>query len=1233
MSAHAQQFRGTSRFEVVSQVGQGGTGFVYEVVDHERNSRLALKTLRTPDAEAILLLKNEFRAIQDMSHPNLVVPKELFEENGQWFFTMDYVEGTDVLAYVRRSPPGASDASGEREIHVEGAPLDGRGVLDEARLRSALRQLATGLCALHASHKVHRDIKPSNILVTPEGRVLILDFGIVADAARLKRSEEDFLVGTVHYMAPEQAAGEAVTPAADWYAVGGMLYQALTGQLPFNGTMQEVLGRKMIAEPPAPSAVAEGVPADLSQLCVDLLRTDPSKRPEGFEILERLGVSATDESSHAARAAMFIGRKAELRVLEEAFAAAKTDAVTLLVEGESGVGKSFLVREFTARAAERSQAVVFRGRCYERESVPYKAVDSLIDDLSQFLSSLPEDEAAALLPPQAGLLRKLFPVLETVHVVHEARITHIDVPNPQEVRARVFDVLRELLQNIARRNRLVLVIDDLQWADADSLALLSEVLRPPSAPPLLLLASIRIGTEKARRGETIGERLARLPGDVRHIRLDALPTADARDLIRQLIGTAEGAAAEREIDAILAEAKGHPLFIDELVRHRATHREVAAPSRLDEALWERASRLSPAARKLLELVAIAGVPLQQQVVAHAAALDFGQVFDSVSALRSAHFVRTSGVYRKDTVEAYHDRVRESVLRHIDDATRKEWHGRLAVALEQSADFDPEMLATHWSGAGNATRAREYAIRAADQAASALAFDHAAALYRMALDLGSKDASKGLKVKLAEALTNAGRGAEAARVYVDAAGGASTNEALDLRRRAAEEFMCSGHFDEGARTFDDVLVAMGIRTPRTPMGIIFSLLVFSVVLAIRGFKYVARPAEAIDPRDLLIIDCLYSAGSGFGMSDHIRGKEFQLRTLLHALKTGEKSRVVRALAFYGAANASTGGPGYARTMKMHGVVEKMAAEVKQPFTDAMTLLVAAYAYQFTGQWTRARDTFLTAEAILRDQCVGVSYELASVRTLLLRTYASLGDIDELARRAETAVREADQRGDLYTAINLRCSATSFLGLLRDDLAGAQRELDWAGEHLAKGGFHVQHYFHLASQSNAWLYAGDAERCHAEMTAKWPAVKRSMLLRVQAVRIMVNDVRARTAIVLATRSGADRAHRKAAEGYVRAIEREDMEWARPHARMLRASLAHLDGDARGALSHLEAAEAEFAAADMQLLAQIARRRRGLLMNGDGGAALRTTADAWLTARGIQSPAKLTALYSPGFAAERD
>src|SRR4029077_10930444 len=135
-----------------------------------------------------------------------------------------------------------------------------------------------------------------------------------------------------------------------------------------------------------------------------------------------------------------------------------------------------------------------------------------------------------------------------------------------------------------------------------------------------------------------------------------MPATDARELVENLLqGRVANDVGTHDVDAILAETKGHPLFIDELVRHRA-HHGGDSPTRLDEALWDRATRLPPPARKLLELVAVSGVPLAQEVAGQAAALDYPQMFDALSALRAAHFVRTSGVYKQDTVEAYHDRV-------------------------------------------------------------------------------------------------------------------------------------------------------------------------------------------------------------------------------------------------------------------------------------------------------------------------------------------------------------------------------------------------------------------------------------------------------------------------------------------------------------------------------------------------------------------------------------------------
>ena len=172
---------------------------------------------------------------------------------------------------------------------------------------------ALGLAALHRAHKVHRDIKPSNILVTPEGRVVILDFGLVADLEN--RLPEAHLVGTYSYMAPEQASLKPVGAPADWYSVGVLLYQALTARMPVPGTAREVLVMKQAFEPAPPSTLVD-VPPDLDNLAIDLLRIDPAARPSEREILRRLGVEAPpDDPDFWSHEPHFIGRKAELATL------------------------------------------------------------------------------------------------------------------------------------------------------------------------------------------------------------------------------------------------------------------------------------------------------------------------------------------------------------------------------------------------------------------------------------------------------------------------------------------------------------------------------------------------------------------------------------------------------------------------------------------------------------------------------------------------------------------------------------------------------------------------------------------------------------------------------------------------------------------------------------------------------------------------------------------------------
>jgi predicted ATPase len=228
------------------------------------------------------------------------------------------------------------------------------------------------------------------------------------------------------------------------------------------------------------------VPADLDALCIDLLRRRPHDRPSGGEVLRRLG--STTRSS--ARAIEFVGRTHELAALHEAYAAGAWPRV-VLVSGSPGIGKSALVGRFL-RAIQRQAPtpIVLSGRCYEREAVPYKAFDELVDVLAEYLRELPTAQQLALLPDGFDALARVFPVMRRL----QPRAASAGETLPSDARAirkRAGRALRQLLANLGSTSPVVLSIDDLQWADTDSIALLVELLRGQAPPRMLLVAAFR----------------------------------------------------------------------------------------------------------------------------------------------------------------------------------------------------------------------------------------------------------------------------------------------------------------------------------------------------------------------------------------------------------------------------------------------------------------------------------------------------------------------------------------------------------------------------------------------------------------------------------------------------------------------------------------------------------------------------------------------------------------------
>ncbi|HEX9101749.1 MAG TPA: serine/threonine-protein kinase, partial [Polyangia bacterium] len=410
----AQGLAGRGRFTLRRELGRGAMGVIYEAFDADWGVPVAVKTLRAMAPEALLRLKNEFRAVEGIYHPNLVRLGELLEDNGRWLFTMELVDGEELVRWVRHD-----------------------GACDHARLRDGLRQLVEALQALHKAGYVHRDIKPSNVLVTREGRVVLLDFGLVTRVAADDALTRGLVVGTAGYMAPEQAAGLPVTPSADWYAVGALMHEALTGALPRDG-----------------EAALDGVPADLGALCSSLLVRDPERRAEFPAIARALGLPS-ERTDAEAWEPPFVGRAVELAALHDAFAAARVSGnTTVFVSGDSGIGKSTLARRFVRELLERGDEVlVLEGHASDRELVPFNGFDSIIDGLARWLATLPSEAARALLPADADALAALFPVLARAAAIARGG-SPADEPAPAR-RRRAFVALRELLSAIARRQPLV----------------------------------------------------------------------------------------------------------------------------------------------------------------------------------------------------------------------------------------------------------------------------------------------------------------------------------------------------------------------------------------------------------------------------------------------------------------------------------------------------------------------------------------------------------------------------------------------------------------------------------------------------------------------------------------------------------------------------------------------------------------------------------------------------------
>lgn len=1196
------------RFEILRKIGSGGMGTVYEAFDRMLSSRIAIKMLLRSSALSVSLFKQEFRSIAHIQHRNLVTLYEFFAQEEPWFFTMEFVPGATFLDFVRGQP---ADTKSER-------------------LREAFAQVAEGLAALHEAGKLHCDIKPGNVIVSDAGRAVLLDFGLVSDLESPLANAA--LAGTPAYMSPERVLGERMTPASDWYSAAVMLYEALFGARVPSAIVRlrgQQCGESGFTPP------VSGVAGDLHELCLQMLALRPEDRPRADEILHRLSCSPLPPVHGAAKPARrdpsLLGREAEMRQLALGFERSRSEPVIVSITGESGIGKSALIGRFVSDWSARSGVTVLRGRCYDRESMPFNAFDELIDGLSAFLAGLTAERLSAIQPPDFALLCRVFPVFRALD---PSQTEDAPPQDRRQLRRRAFTAFRELIRRVAGLTRLVLCIDDLQWGDPDSAALLGELFAVDDPPDILLVVASRTaGASPCAFLRSFFEELARTSRlEPVNLHLEVL----GADAAAALAAAALEDAGFREhpeplVQRIARESQGNPYLLQQLAQYTseigaATDPQVEPAVNLGAAVRSRIEELPDSARRLLEVVAVCGRPVRDSVAMEAAE----RPSDSLrwlTLLRTRKFIRAMTIGENEAFEPYHDRLRDAVLGEIPDGRLKRHHLHVAVALENSGDAEPESLATHFEAAGEPDQAGKYYVRAGRNAFESLAFHNASNLLGKGLSLAAytPEERAGVQTLLGEALANSGRGFQAAQAF-EQSSLADPEAGLSGLCRAGYHYAASGHVAEGKRALTPALERLGISLPLESKWSVLTLMAVRALLRAYEPVWAGRVRSVRDPVDIARIDLCWYIGTGLGLVELMTGAIFTSYSLYLALRAGDPSRIARGLAWEAAIAASQSHSGKRRAVRLLASCRTLLTRRHNPHSAAMLLLCEGQAHFSHGQWDPALANFDEADKLFTGQCRGVSFELATLHGFRLQTLVYRGNYRALRALTAECLDLARTSGDLYLETFIQGAIQPLLFLTDDRPDLAARSTEEALRKWTTPGYHLQHA--LIDQVRAWtaLYAGNRSQADEILRSQWSALRKSHLLLNQNLRGKMVELRARTSLASAIRSHGAPPDLRPAKKFLAQLDREREPYMAGSRESLRAMIAHLQGDSHRAVELLGAAAKEFDSWKMADFAAASRVVLAAYSRDAGHGECGKQAIEWMADQQIRNPRRWAQMRIP-------
>ena len=757
-------------YRIINKVGEGGMGQVYRAEDTKLGRYVALKLL-APDATADLTAKrrllSEAQSASVLNHPNLVTIYAIEEADGVDFIVMEFVEGETLTSHLAVN--GALSLTSLFDIGI---------------------QIADALEEAHSIGLIHRDIKPANILITPKGVAKVTDFGL-AKMFRLSTDQIDreaqtlaanltgpgIVLGTAAYMSPEQTRGEALDLRSEIFSLGSLLYEAATRTRAFTGpSVLAIMHAIAAVDPPPPSKLRPELPPQFDLIIERALAKDKTRRyPSAREMADALrslrasttgawsGIPIVYDPDLIDRSApSFVGREPEMKKLE-ALLQQTVDGTgrIVFITGEPGIGKTSLSDEFLRHARKHPLGLLIsRGRCAEQYGTG-EAYLPFLDAMGELLQAPGRERIAAVMRTYAPTWCMELPTA----FVSSGSLEKLQQETIGATKERMMREMGDALGVLASASPVVLLLEDLHWADRSSVDLLRHLSQRLASQRLLIA-----GTYRPEDVERSGHPLKHYKAEMQaHNLCDelALDSWSREHIAEYVDATFSPNDFPAELTALVHEkTEGHPLFAANLLQYLGergdlsktngrwslvrplSEMDLAAPESVRAMISKKMDALEPEERRALQYASIEGTEFLSSVVAKLLDVDEIDLEESLARIARSHrLVDVQGEEElPDGTLATRYRFSHALYQNFlySDMVNKrrvmlhqQAGERLLGHYGKRAPQIATQLARHFEQGRDFTRAVEYLIHAGDHAAKLYGYAEAEEHYTKALSLVQK----------------------------------------------------------------------------------------------------------------------------------------------------------------------------------------------------------------------------------------------------------------------------------------------------------------------------------------------------------------------------------------------------------------------------------------------------------------------------------------------------------------